>query len=81
MITIQRVAKVLVMEKIIFSGYGMFITEENGKYYINFDEGDISNKDIRYEISEQEAIKARQSGLDAYEVMLTSQSRARKYNL
>lgn len=79
--TIQRVAKVLVMEKIIFSGYGMFITEENGKYYINFDEGGISNKDIRYEISEQEAIKARQSGLDAYEVMLRSQSRARKCNL
>lgn len=81
MIRIQRVAKVLVMEKMIFSGYGMFITEENGKYYINFDEGGISNKDIRYEISEQEAIKARQSGLDAYEVMLTSQSRARKCNL
>lgn len=79
--TLQRVAKVLVMEKIIFSGYGMFITEENSKYYINFDEGGISNKDIRYEISEQEAINARQSGLDAYEVMLTSQSRARKCNL
>ena len=79
--TIQRVAKVLVMEKIIFSGYGMFITEENSKYYINFDEGGISNKDIRYEISEQEAIKARQSGLDAYEVMLRSQFRARKCNL
>lgn len=79
--TIQRVAKVLVMEKIIFSGYGMFITEENSKYYINFDEGGISNKDIRYEISEQEAINARQSGLDAYEVMLRSQSRARKCNL
>ncbi|MFJ2599597.1 hypothetical protein [Pantoea agglomerans] len=40
------------MEKMIFSGYGMFITEENGKYYINFDEGGISIKDIRYEISE-----------------------------
>ena len=79
--TLQRVAKVLVMEKIIFSGYGMFITEENSKYYINFDEGGISNKDIRYEISEQEAIKARQSGLDAYEVMLRSQFRARKCNL
>jgi len=79
--TIQRVAKVLVMEKMIFSGYGMFITEENSKYYINFDEGGISNKDIRYEISEQEAIKARQSGLDAYEVMLRSQFRARKCNL
>ncbi|PWJ76397.1 UNVERIFIED_ORG: hypothetical protein C7430_11110 [Pantoea agglomerans] len=81
MIRIQRVAKVLVMEIMIFSGYGMFITEENGKYYINFDEGGISIKDIRYEISEQEAIKARQSGLDAYEVMLRSQSRARKCNL
>lgn len=79
--TIQRVAKVLVMEKMIFSGYGMFITEDNSKYYINFDEGGISNKDIRYEISEQEAIKARQSGLDAYEVMLRSQFRARKCNL
>lgn len=50
MIRIQRVAKVLVMEKMIFSGYGMFITEENGKYYINFDEGGISIKDIRYKI-------------------------------
>ncbi|PHP92812.1 hypothetical protein CBF17_016340 [Pantoea agglomerans] len=69
------------MEKMIFSGYGMFITEENSKYYINFDEGGISNKDIRYEISEQGAIKARQSGLDAYEVMLRSQFRARKCNL
>ncbi|WP_286863758.1 MULTISPECIES: hypothetical protein [Pantoea] len=69
------------MEKMMFSGYGMFITEENGKYYINFDEGGVVNKDVRYEINEKEAVEACCSGQGAYEIMLISQSRASKSNL
>lgn len=69
------------MEKMIFSGYGMFITEENGKYYINFDEGGVVNNDVRYEINEKEAVEACCSGQGAYEIMIISQSRASKSNL
>lgn len=68
------------MEKVGFSAYGMFITEQNGKYYINFDEGGFVNKDVSYEISEQDAMKACQSGQDAYEVILMARSRERKRN-
>ncbi len=63
------------MEKLIFSGYGMFITYENEKYYINYDAGGIINKDVKYEISEEEAHKAQKSGQDAYDVMLLTQAR------
>lgn len=69
------------METIIFSGHGMFITKDNGNYYINFDEGGIANKDVKYEINELEAVKACRSGQGAYEIMLISQSRASKSNL
>jgi hypothetical protein len=77
----RHIAKGVMMETMIFSGHGMFITKENSNYFINFDEGGIVNRDVRYEINEQEALKARRSGQDAYEVMLISQSRASKYNL
>jgi len=63
------------MEKLIFSGYGMFLTYEDGKYYINYDAGGIVNKDVKYEVSEEEARKAQQSGQDAYDVMLLTQVR------
>ncbi|MGJ0478757.1 hypothetical protein [Pantoea agglomerans] len=63
------------MEKILFSGYGMFITQENGKYYINYDAGGIINKDVKSEISEVEFNKATLSEQDAYEVIIRTQGR------
>lgn len=63
------------MGKAIFSGFGMFITKEDGKYFINYDTGGIANKDVKYEISEEEVHKAQKSGEDAYDVMLLTQVR------
>lgn len=63
------------MEKILFRGYGMFITQENGKYYINYDAGGTINKDVKSEVSEEEFNKATLSEQDAYEVIIRTQVR------
>ncbi|PKC35712.1 hypothetical protein V462_13595 [Pantoea ananatis 15320] len=63
------------MGKAIFSGYGMFITQEDGKYYINYDAGGITNRDVKSEISEEEFNKAKLSEQDAYEVIISIQVR------
>ncbi|ADD77514.1 MULTISPECIES: hypothetical protein [Pantoea] len=63
------------MGKAIFSGYGMFITQEDGKYYINYDAGGITNRDVKSEISEEEFNKAKLSEQDAYEVIISTQVR------
>lgn len=63
------------MGKTIFSGYGMFITQEDGKYFINYDAGGISNKDVKSEISEEEFNKARLCEQVAYEVIIRTQVR------
>ncbi|MGG6099445.1 hypothetical protein QNH99_09190 [Pantoea allii] len=63
------------MEKVIFSGFGMFITQQNEEYYINYDEGGVVNKDVKCKVSPEEAFKAQQSAQDAYEVMLLTQNR------
>ncbi|MGX9273045.1 hypothetical protein ACWXWK_07935 [Pantoea ananatis] len=63
------------MGKAIFSGYGMFITQEDGKYYINYDAGGITNRDVKSEISEEEFNKAKLSEKDAYEVIISNQVR------
>jgi len=63
------------MGEAIFSGYGMFITKEDRKYYINYDAGGIVNKDVKSEISEEEFNKAKLSEQDAYEVIIRTQVR------
>ncbi len=63
------------MGEAIFSGYGMFITLEDGRYYINYDAGGVTNKDVKSEISEEEFNKAKLSEQDAYEVIIFTQVR------
>ena len=63
------------MVKAIFSAYGMFLTQENGKYYINYDAGGVTNKDVKCEISVEEFNKAKLSEQDAYEVIICTQVR------
>lgn len=63
------------MEKAIFSAYGMFLTQENGKYYINYDADGVTNKDVKCEISVEEFNKAKLSEQDAYEVIICTQVR------
>lgn len=63
------------MGEVIFSGYGMFVTLEDGRYYINYDAGGITNKDVKSEISEEEFNKAKLSEQDAYEVIISTQVR------
>ncbi len=65
------------MGKAIFSGHGMFITQEDGKYYINYDAGGITNRDVKSEISEEEFNKAKLSEQDAYEVIISTQVRGK----
>ncbi|PQL26170.1 hypothetical protein C5L22_21995 [Pantoea ananatis] len=63
------------MGEAIFSGNGMFVTLEDGRYYINYDAGGITNKDVKSEISEEEFNKAKLSEQDAYEVIIRTQVR------
>jgi hypothetical protein len=63
------------MGETIFSGYGIFITQEDGKYFINYDAGGISNKDVKSEISEVEFNKATLCEQDTYEVIIRTQVR------
>lgn len=68
------------MKNVIFKGHGMFISTDNNKYFINYDAGGIVTKDVKCEISEEEAIKAQRSGQDAYEIMLLTQHRGQINN-
>ncbi|QKJ85716.1 hypothetical protein PMPD1_0744 [Paramixta manurensis] len=63
------------MVKVIFSGYGIDIIENNGIFYIKYDDGGLISKDIESEIIKEEAIKAQLSSKDASEIIILTQKR------
>ena len=60
------------MEK-IFSGYGIEIFINGGKYFLRYDSGEIVSKLIEIEISEEDAKRAQLSENDAYWVIIEYQ--------
>lgn len=61
-----------------FSDYGIEISMENGRYFLNFDEGELVPKFRTIEISFEEAEKAKLSPKDAYEVIIAFQNKELK---
>ena len=66
---------------LIFDGYGIEISEDNGRYYLNYDEGELVPQFRTIEISLEEAEKAKLSSKDAYEVIIAFQNKERRANL
>lgn len=54
----------------IFSGFGIDIFMEGGRFFIEFDDGRSASRTRRIEVSDAEAQRARLSERDAYEVLL-----------
>lgn len=63
------------MNKIIFSGYGIDIIERDGCFFILYDAGGLFINEQEIEVTSDEALKAQKSEQDAYEVILSAQSR------
>lgn len=59
---------------LLFNEFGIEISFENEKYYLNFDEGEIAVKMVTIQISEEDAKKAQISSNDAYQVILKYQN-------
>ncbi|WP_027088444.1 hypothetical protein [Cohnella panacarvi] len=66
---------------VVFSDYGIEISEENGRYFLNYDEGELVPHFRTIEITLEEAEKAKQSSKDAYEVIIAFQNKERKEKL
>ena len=66
---------------VIFSDYGIEISVENGKYFLNYDEGELVPQFRTIEITLEEAEKAKQSPKDAYEVIIKFQNKERREKL
>ncbi|MBM6617089.1 hypothetical protein [Bacillus suaedaesalsae] len=64
--------------EVIFFDYGIEISLENGRYYLNFDEGGLVSRFRTIEITHEEAEKAKRSPKDAYEVIISFQNKERK---
>lgn len=63
---------------LIFSDYGIEISMENGRYYLNYDEGELVPKFRTIEVSLNQVEKAKLSPKDAYEVIIASQNKERR---
>lgn len=56
--------------KSIFSNYGIEIFQENGKYFIRTDSGELVSRTLEFEVSKAEAEKAQLGEKEAYEVCM-----------
>ena len=63
------------MEEIIFEGFGIEIFKKGSRIFVRYDSGGIASYDVEDEITEEEALKARKSEHDAYEVLLACEKR------
>ncbi len=51
--------------ELIFSGYGVEIHKQEGRYFLTFDAGGIVDEYKTFEITQDEAMRAQESGEDA----------------
>lgn len=63
---------------VIFSDYGIEISKEDGRYFLNFDEGELVPMFRTIEVTYEEAEKAKLSPKDAYEVIIAFQNKERR---
>lgn len=63
------------MNEKIFSGFGVEIFQRDGRFFIQYDAGEIAVQMCEQEVTEEEAVKAQKSEKDAYEVILASKHR------
>jgi hypothetical protein len=63
----------VIMDDVIFRGYGVEIFKRVSQYFIRYDAGEIVVQMEERPISEADAFKAQLSERDAYEVILASQ--------
>lgn len=61
----------------VFADFGIDINEENGRYYLTYDKGEIVVEMTTIEISKADAEKAQSSANEAYEVILKYQNAER----
>ncbi|QJD85853.1 hypothetical protein [Cohnella herbarum] len=66
---------------VIFSDYGIEISMEDGRYFLNYDEGELVPQFRTIEITLDEAEKAKLSPNDAYEVIITFQNKERRVKM
>lgn len=66
---------------VLFSDYGIEISMENGRYFLNFDEGELVPRFRTIEITFEEVEKAKLSPRDAYEVIISFQNKERRGNM
>jgi hypothetical protein len=66
---------------VIFSDYGIEISLEDGRYFLNYDEGELVPQFRTIEITLEEAEKAKLSPNDAYEVIIAFQNKERREKL
>ncbi len=60
--------------ELIFSGYGVEIHKQEERYFLTFDAGEIVDEYKTFEISQEEAVRAQQSGEDAYRIIIHHQN-------
>lgn len=60
--------------KKIFEDYGIIIMQDNDKYYIQYDAGELVDKRDTIEVSKEDAEKAQIGEEDAYSVILQYQN-------
>jgi hypothetical protein len=63
------------MSKMIFSGFGIDIIERGSRLFLRYDAGEIADKIVECEVSEEEAAEAQRSEQAAYQVILKCQAR------
>lgn len=57
------------MEK-IFTGYGIEIVKRDNGYYLIYDAGEICDRMVEIQITEEEVVLAQKSSMDAYNVII-----------
>ncbi len=60
---------------VIFSDYGIEISVVSGRYFLNYDEGELVPQFRTIEITFEEAEKAKLSPKNAYEVIIAFQNK------
>lgn len=58
------------MSEEIFSDFGIRIIKSEGRFYIEYDAGEVAVSMRTVEVTEQEAQRAQRSERDAYEILL-----------
>lgn len=62
---------------LVFSGFGIDIIRKSNVFFIRYDAGEIADKIVEQEITEEESVIAQKSEEDAYKVIIAAQARTK----